>query len=54
MYTLEPLFAAAISAVFLGESIGMNTIIGALCIILACVWSALGGDIVAYLSSSPS
>jgi drug/metabolite transporter (DMT)-like permease len=41
MYTLEPLFAAGISAVLLGERIGANTIVGASFITTACIWSAL-------------
>lgn len=42
IYTLEPLFAAAISVVLLGEAITSATVAGALFITAACVWSALG------------
>lgn len=42
MYSLEPLFATAISAILIGEHIGVNTVVGALCIVFACVWSAVG------------
>lgn len=37
IYTLEPVFATIFSAVFLGEHIGVNTVVGAGLIILACI-----------------
>ena len=44
IYTLEPLFAAAFARIFLKEHIGMNTIIGAIFIISACLWGTLSVD----------
>lgn len=41
MYTLEPLFAAVISAFVLKEHIGRHVVMGALCIISACIWSSV-------------
>ena len=41
VYTLEPLIAAVISSFILREKIGVNTVLGALCIVGSCMWSAL-------------
>jgi drug/metabolite transporter (DMT)-like permease len=41
IYSLEPLFAAVFSSIFLHEYFGWNSFLGALCIILACLWNTL-------------
>jgi drug/metabolite transporter (DMT)-like permease len=41
IYSLEPLFAAALSSIFLHEYFGFNSMVGAFCIILACLWNSL-------------
>ena len=39
MFTIEPVFATILAWLCLGESIGGNTVLGATCIIAACIWS---------------
>jgi drug/metabolite transporter (DMT)-like permease len=39
IYSTEPLWAAAFASVALGEHLGLNTALGALFIISACLWS---------------
>ncbi len=41
IYSLEPLFAAVFSSVFLHEYFGHNSLIGAICIVLACLWNVV-------------
>jgi drug/metabolite transporter (DMT)-like permease len=41
IYSLEPLFAAVFSSIFLHEYFGWNSFLGAFCIILACLWNTL-------------
>lgn len=49
MYTLEPLFAAAVSVAFFGEQFTRLSVLGGACIVSACVWSSLGADILARM-----
>lgn len=41
IYSLEPLFAALFSSIFLHEYFGLNSLIGATCIVLACLWDSV-------------
>lgn len=41
IYSLEPLFAAVFSSIFLHEYFGYNSFFGALCIVLACLWNVV-------------
>ena len=52
IYSTEPLWGAAFASLTLGESIGWNTILGAVLILSACMWSSLGTTIVSMLSST--
>ena len=42
IYSTEPLWGAAFASIFLHEKLGYNTGIGAILIMLACVWSSIG------------
>ena len=42
IYSTEPLWGTAFAAVALGETVGINTAVGAALIMCACVWSTLG------------
>ena len=42
IYSTEPLWGTAFAAVALGETVGLNTAVGAALIMCACVWSTLG------------
>ena len=42
IYSSEPIWGTAFAAMLLGETIGWNTGIGAVLIILACSWSSVG------------
>lgn len=53
IYSTEPLWGTAFAALTLGEDVGWNTLVGALLIIGACLWSSLGGKFLALLSSTP-
>lgn len=52
IFSTEPLFGTAFAAATLGESIGWNTIVGAVFILMGCAWSSLGGKIIGVLSTS--
>lgn len=41
IYTLEPLFASLFSLLLLGEEFGVNTVVGAMFIVGACLWKPL-------------
>jgi threonine/homoserine efflux transporter RhtA len=41
IYSLEPLFAAVFSSIFLHEYFGFNSFVGALCIVTACLWNTV-------------
>jgi drug/metabolite transporter (DMT)-like permease len=42
IYSTEPLWGTAFAAVALGETVGVNTLVGAALILSACVWSTVG------------
>eukprot|EP01041_Mallomonas_annulata_P010166 gene10166-21192_t len=42
IYSTEPLWGTAFAALTLGEHIGWNTLIGAVLVLTACLWSSLG------------
>lgn len=42
IYSTEPLWGTAFAAAALGETVGLNTAVGAALIMCACVWSTLG------------
>ena len=42
IYSTEPLWGTAFAAVALGETVGLNTAVGAALIMSACVWSTVG------------
>jgi drug/metabolite transporter (DMT)-like permease len=50
IYSTEPLWGTAFAAVSLGEQVGLNTLVGALLIISACIWSSIGANIISILS----
>jgi drug/metabolite transporter (DMT)-like permease len=52
IYSTEPLWGTAFAAVTLNESIGWNTVLGAILILAACVWSSVGPVIGTGLLSS--
>lgn len=52
IYSTEPLWGAAFASVTLGESIGLNTVLGAFLILAACLWSSLGATIISMVSST--
>lgn len=45
IYSTEPLWGTAFAAVTLGEQIGWNTVMGAILILCACVWSSIGPNL---------
>lgn len=52
IYSTEPLWGAAFAAFALGESLGWNTVFGAVLILAACLWSSLGPELIgAYILS---
>lgn len=53
IYSTEPLWGTAFAAVALGETVGLNTAVGAALIMCACVWSTLGPAI-SGISPRPS
>lgn len=52
IYSTEPLWGAAFASVFLHEKLGYNTGIGAILIMLACVWSSIGPTVILPVLSS--
>lgn len=44
IYSTEPLWGTAFAAVTLGEQIGWNTVMGAILVLIACIWSSVGPD----------
>lgn len=52
IYSTEPLWGTAFAALTLGEHIGANTIVGAVLVISACVWSSMGPSLAALVLAS--
>ena len=51
IFATEPIWSTAFAAAVLGETIGCNTGLGAVLIILACTWSSVGLAIQSKLQS---
>jgi drug/metabolite transporter (DMT)-like permease len=42
LYSTEPIFGSIVAAIFLGESLGMNGVVGGAMILSGCLYSSIG------------